>query len=193
VLKKVLKRIARAFSIAIVLPCAALAAFGRFQAGFEFSGHILSLMPGLPGSYLRVAYYFLTLDSCSLESHIGFGTFFSRSKATLGRRVYVGSFCILGNTIIGDRTQIASAVQVLSGRRQHGRDLDGRILGADENTFQVVHIGADCWIGAGAIVMDDVGEGSTIGAGSIVTSCIPPRSLAYGNPARVVKSVDKGS
>ena len=52
----------------------------------------------------------------------------------------------------------------------------------------VVPIGADCWIGAGAIVMAAVGEKTTIGAGSVVTRPIPPRSVAVGNPAKVIKS-----
>ena len=80
-----------------------------------------SLAPGLPGSYLRVAYYAMTLRSCSLDSHIGMGSFFAHPQASVGHRVYIGSLCVLGQTNIGDRTQIASGVQILSGRRQHGR------------------------------------------------------------------------
>jgi acetyltransferase-like isoleucine patch superfamily enzyme len=54
-----------------------------------------------------------------------------------------------------------------------------------------VGIGANCWIGASAIVMAAVGEGSTIGAGSIVTKAIPARVIAAGNPARVLRSLDQ--
>jgi maltose O-acetyltransferase len=36
--------------------------------------------------------------------------------------------------------------------------------------------------------MADIGEGTTIGAGSVVTRPIPPRSVAVGNPAKVIKS-----
>lgn len=48
-----------------------------------------------------------------------------------------------------------------------------------------------CWIGANVSVMAGVtiGEGSVIGAGSLVTKDIPPRSLAYGVPARVVRPI----
>jgi len=55
-----------------------------------------------------------------------------------------------------------------------------------------VTIGADCWIGAAAIIMADVGAGSTIGAGSVVSRPIPPRSVAVGSPARVIKTVAAG-
>jgi virginiamycin A acetyltransferase len=183
-----LKRIGWAVALVLTFPGAVLAAFGRFEGGFAFFAQALSLAPGLPGSYLRVAYYSMTLRSCSLDSHIGMGSFFAHPQASIGRRVYIGSLCVLGQTSIGDRTQIASGVQILSGRRQHGRDQDGRIEGAEQGVFEVIPIGSDCWIGAGAIVMADIGEGTTIGAGSVVTRPIPPRSVAVGNPAKVIKS-----
>lgn len=187
-LRGVIKSVGRAAALVLTFPWAVLAAFGRFEPGFAFSAQALSLAPGLPGSYLRVAYYAMTLRSCSFESHIGIGSFFAHSQASVGHRVYIGSLCVLGLTNIGDRTQIASGVQVLSGRRQHERSQDGRIEGSEGGAFEVVSIGPDCWIGAGAIVMAEIGEGTTIGAGSVVTRPIPARSVAVGNPAKVIKS-----
>lgn len=187
-LRNLAKRIGWATALVLTFPWALLAAFGHSKVGFAFFAQALSLAPGLLGSYLRVAYYSMTLRSCSLESHIGIGSFFAHSQASVGQRVYIGSLCILGQTIIGDRTQIASGVQVLSGRRQHGRGPEGRIEGAEEGIFETVPIGSDCWIGAGAIVMAEIGEGTTIGAGSVVTRPIPARSVAVGNPAKVIKS-----
>ncbi|MBZ5632295.1 MAG: acyltransferase [Acidobacteriia bacterium] len=183
-----IKRIAQLVALIATFPFALLAGFGRAARVFEFFAHLVALAPGLPGSYLRTAYYAMTLRSCSLESHIGMGSFFAHPQASVGNRVYIGSLCVLGQTDIGDRTQIASGVQILSGRRQHGRSQEGRIEGAEEGVFEVIPIGSDCWIGAGAIVMAEIGEGTTIGAGSVVTHPIPPRSVAVGNPARVIKS-----
>lgn len=53
-----------------------------------------------------------------------------------------------------------------------------------------ITIGRNAWVGAMAILLDgtDVGEGSIIGAGAVVTSAIPPYSIAAGNPARVMGS-----
>jgi|SRR5579859_424738 len=47
----------------------------------------------------------------------------------------------------------------------------------------------DVWLGARVIVLKGVtiGQGAVIGAGSVVTRDIPPRSVAVGQPARVVK------
>jgi len=90
--------------------------------------------------------------------------------------------------VIGERAQIASGVQILSGSRQHARNSAGEISGAEEGAFTTVTIGPDCWIGAAAVVMADVGQGTTIGAGSVVTRPIPDRSVAVGSPAQVVRA-----
>ena len=155
---------------------------------YLFWAHCSAALPGLPGDYFRIAYYHLTLDECALESRIEFGSFFAHPQARVGRGVYIGNYCVLGRTSIGDRTQIAAAVQILSGSRQHGRDSEGRILGAEHGAFETIAIGPDCWIGAGAIVMAEVGKGTTIGAGSVVTKPVPPGSVAVGSPARVIRS-----
>jgi len=186
-----LKRIVRFVAMIAVFPGALLAGFGRFEGPFELFAHMVAFAPGLPGSYLRVAYYAMTLRSCSLECHIGLGSFFAHSQASVGHRVYIGPLCVLGKTDIGDRTHIASGVQLLSGSRQHARTKDGRIEEA-ESVLELIPIGADCWIGAGAIVMAEIGEGTTIGAGSVVTRPIPPRSVAVGSPAKVIKSATEG-
>ena len=47
------------------------------------------------------------------------------------------------------------------------------------------------WIGANAVICGGVtiGEGSVIGAGSVVTKDIPPMVVAAGNPCRVIREV----
>ncbi len=54
-----------------------------------------------------------------------------------------------------------------------------------------VVIGDNVWIGARVIVLGGVtiGDDSCIGAGSLVTEDIPPRTLAAGVPARVIRSI----
>jgi acetyltransferase-like isoleucine patch superfamily enzyme len=190
--KRVLKSVALGVFLALVFPSAVLAGFGRWETAYAFLANAYALAPGKLGDYLRIAFYRLTLEACSLESCISFGSFFAHREVRLGAHVYIGSYCILGKTIIGERTQIASGVQILSGKQQHARDASGRITGSEHGAFTAVTIGADCWIGAAAVVMADVGEGSTIGAGSVVTRPIPPRSVAVGSPARVVTSTTTG-
>lgn len=57
-----------------------------------------------------------------------------------------------------------------------------------------VTIGDHAWIGMQSIILKGVtvGEGALVGAGSVVTSDIPPRCLAAGAPARVVRRLGPG-
>jgi len=185
-LRAVVKNGIRGAFLLAAFPLALLSGFGRLESLFAFGAQCCALVPALPGDYLRIAYYRLTLDHCAPDSRVQFGSFFAHSAARVGSGVYIGSYCVLGRTSIGDRTQIASQVQILSGARQHGRGAGGEILGSDHHRFESVSIGADCWIGAGAIVMAEVGAGSTIGAGSVVTKPVPAGSVAVGSPARVI-------
>lgn len=54
-----------------------------------------------------------------------------------------------------------------------------------------VHIGKNCWIGAGTIIVPGVtiGDNVVIGAGSIVTKDIPSNVLAFGNPCKVQREI----
>ena len=55
-----------------------------------------------------------------------------------------------------------------------------------------VHIGKNCWLGAGAIVLPGVtiGDNTVIGAGSVVTKDIPANVVAVGNPCRVLREIN---
>jgi acetyltransferase-like isoleucine patch superfamily enzyme len=188
-MKRIIKLVLHGLFLVVALPAAALAGFGRFPSMFALGAQAAATVPGIVGDYFRIAFYKLTLKRCSLYSRVSFGSFFAHSDATLGQGVYIGSYCILGNCWIGDRTQIASQVQILSGRQQHSRDSQGRISGSREGKFQPITIGSDCWIGASSIIMADIGMGTTIGAGSVVVQPVAAQVVAVGNPARVVKEL----
>jgi virginiamycin A acetyltransferase len=183
-MKNTAKRAMRGAFLAMAFPAAAGCGFGRWETMFLLFAQGMALAPGVLGDYLRIAFYRMTLEGCGATSRISFGSFFAHAEARVGERVYIGPYCVLGRAAIGANTQIATAVQILSGRGQHVRDEAGRISGSEGGRFVTVKIGEDCWIGAAAIVMADVGAGSTIGAGSVVTKEIPAGSVAVGVPAR---------
>ena len=56
-----------------------------------------------------------------------------------------------------------------------------------------VHIGRNCWIGAGAIILPGItiGENTVVGAGSVVTKDLPANVVAVGNPCRVLRQISE--
>ena len=55
-----------------------------------------------------------------------------------------------------------------------------------------VHIGRNCWLGAGVIVLPGVtiGDNTVVGAGSIVTKDLPANVVAVGNPCHVLREIN---
>ena len=189
-IRRLLKLGSFAVALLLVLPPILLATLerlaGKSEGVFVFFGQLLAACPGKPGSYLRGAYYFGTLASCSWETSIGFGSYFTHRDCRVASRVSTGGYCVIGHVSIGPNVRLASRVSIPSGKRQH-LDADGT-LGPGTH-FDRVSIGPDCWIGEGAIVMADVGEGCIVSAGAVVLHDAPAHSVIGGNPGRVLKSL----
>jgi maltose O-acetyltransferase len=104
----------------------------------------------------------------------------------LGAGAFLNFNCVILDVVevvIGDRTQIGPAVQILAA--DHPRDAATRASGLEFG--RPVRIGRNVWIGAGAIILPGVtiGDDAVIGAGSVVTRDVPAGATAFGNPARV--------
>jgi virginiamycin A acetyltransferase len=122
---------------------------------------------------------------------VSFGTVFSHPTAEVGREVYIGVYCCLGDVTLEDDVLISSHVSVINGAAQHGIDrLDVPIREQSGKWLRVV-IGRDSWIGERSVVMADVGAHCVIGAGSVVTQPIPDYAIAAGVPARVIRFRDR--
>jgi maltose O-acetyltransferase len=108
-----------------------------------------------------------------------------------GRNCFVNYNCVFLDCAaieIGDDLQMAPAVQLYTA--YHPLDRATRVAGWE--AAKPIRIGNGVWIGGGAIVLPGVtiGDGCVIGAGSVVTHDLPPGSVAVGNPARIVRSLD---
>ena len=90
-----------------------------------------------------------------------------------------------GNIYVGDNVMFGPNVTIATAA--HPVEPEQRRQGLQFNLD--VHIGANVWVGAGAVILPGVtiGENSVIGAGSVVTKDIPANVVAVGNPARVIK------
>ncbi len=111
--------------------------------------------------------------------HVHFGrNIYANFNLTLvdDTHIYVGD-----NTMFGPNVVVATAGHpLLPELREQGFQYNAP-----------VHIGRNCWIGAGAILLPGVtvGDNAVIGAGSIVTKDVPASVLAVGNPCRVLREI----
>lgn len=129
-------------------------------------------------------------ENCYIEPpfHANFGG----HHCHFGKNVYVNyNLTAVDDThiYVGDNTMMAPNVILASAA--HPLDPEERRKGYQYN--KPVHIGKNCWLGAGVIVVPGVsiGDDTVIGAGSVVTKDIPSGVVAVGNPCRVIKEIKR--
>jgi acetyltransferase-like isoleucine patch superfamily enzyme len=194
-MKRRLKSLANGVALLLVLPCLlayrlAGLALGPARA-FPGWSQAFSLVPGLTGVYLRRAFYRLVLPRCAGDCCLSFGTVFSHPTAEVGRGVYVGVYCCLGDVTLADDVLLGSHVSVMNGGAQHGIERLDVPVREQPGVWTRVTVGRDSWIGDRAVVLADVGQHCVIGAGSVVTRPIPDYAIAAGAPAKVLRYRDR--
>ena len=111
--------------------------------------------------------------------HVHFGkNIYANFNLTLvdDTHIYVGDY-----TMFGPNVTVATAGHpILPELREKGYQYNAP-----------VHIGRNCWIGAGAVILPGVtlGDNVVVGAGSIVTKDLPSNVVAVGNPCKVLREV----
>lgn len=113
------------------------------------------------------------------------------SNIELGERVFFNFNCTLLDVCkitIGDYSQFGSGVQILTPLHPLSAALRRK-----EEYGAPVTIGADVWVGSGAIILPGVtiGARTVVGAGSVVSRSLPEDVLAVGNPCRAIRRIDQ--
>jgi acetyltransferase-like isoleucine patch superfamily enzyme len=182
-----------------------MALFEAFERGAEVgAGLRLSLNARLvtPGNERRVRIG----RNCAIRGVLRCD---GEGRIALGDEVHVGDGVIVSarrSIEIGDGVLIAHGVQLFDNdthpadpqaRRDHFRAfLKLGPKGKKPDDFEVaaapIRIGPGAWLGFSSAVMKGVaiGEEAIVAAGAVVTADVPARSVAAGNPARLVKSLD---
>lgn len=134
----------------------------------------LQYIPTPLGRFLRAFFYSRTLAYVGKDAQFHLGSIVTDRRTRIGAGSRIGPSCSVGYAIIGSKVLFAQSIHVLSGRHQHIKD----------SQLNCVRIGDDCWVGAGAVIMGDVGAGSIVGAGAVVTKNHREGQTLVGNPAR---------
>jgi acetyltransferase-like isoleucine patch superfamily enzyme len=184
------------------------------------AGYLLKVIRSDPFELLRL--FSMGLNTAKyryLLRCVGKGTIVGRHTEIINTsRVRIGQKCLLQDAIyiragtegridIGDRAALNSFCRIFGhGRVEIGEDTqlgpgslitttDHDYRGELKASFKPVAIGKGVWIGANVTVLPgvEIGDYAVIGAGSVVTRSIPPRAVAVGVPARVIKWIDADS
>jgi maltose O-acetyltransferase len=117
--------------------------------------------------------------------HVDYGTQLRIGARTFANFGLVALDC--ASITIGEDVQIGPNVQLLTPTHP----LDPATRRAKIEAAEPIVIGANVWLGGGAIVLPGVtiGDHTVVGAGAVVTKDLPPCVVAVGNPARVIRSV----
>lgn len=157
------------------------------KTAFRGAVQFMSLLPGLPGVYIRGAFLTRTLASCHPTARVEFGVLMSEPGARVGAGVYVGPRCVLGLVNLENDVLLASGVQIPSGGKTHRFDDPTVPIRDQGGELRMVTIGEGAWVGDGAIVIADVGKGSIVAAGAVVAKPLPEFVIAAGVPAKVLR------
>lgn len=125
----------------------------------------------------------------------------------IGKNFYLGGNSVIGaveRIVIGDNVIIAGETRIFdnnnhptSPKKRKEMSMCGNFFGElwkwNKSEHSPVFIEDNVWIGEYCSILKGVtiGKGSIIGCRSVVTKSIPPYSIAAGNPARVVKRLEK--
>ena len=102
---------------------------------------------------------------------------------------FINIGCVLDVQVeLGRYAMLAPNVAIVGGDHTHNRPGVPIIFSGRPSYPPITVIGADAWIGFGAIIIAgvNIGRGAIVGAGSVVTKDIPPYEIHAGIPCRKI-------
>lgn len=168
----------------LTLPLALLSRLSDFV--FVTCAQFFALFPYAVGIVFRYEFYRFALRRCGRNVHVGFGSYFLYRDVELGDHVLIGAFNIVHHCDFGSWVMTAERCTFLSGPHYHLHARTDLPMALQGGRLRRIRIGDDCWIGAHAIVMAEVGSGAIVGAGAVVTQPVEAKAIVAGVPARPV-------
>lgn len=109
---------------------------------------------------------------------------------SIGKNVFINAGCKFqdqGGISIGDNVLIGHCVTIAT--LNHDFNIDKRAAMYAKG----VRISSDVWIASNAVILPGItiGTGAIVGAGAVVTKDVPPKAIVAGNPAKIIKYIEK--
>jgi UDP-2-acetamido-3-amino-2,3-dideoxy-glucuronate N-acetyltransferase len=140
-------------------------------------------------------YDFVNLYGCEIGDESRIGTFVEIQRgAKVGRRVKISSHTFICEGVeIEDHVFVGHGVMFINDRFPRATNPDGAPQTAADWQVVPTRVRRGASIGSGATILCgvEIGEDAIVGAGSVVTRNVPPRTIVAGNPARVLRPIDR--
>jgi acetyltransferase-like isoleucine patch superfamily enzyme len=140
---------------------------------------------------------FVNLYECTIGDDTRIGTFVEiQSGVMIGARCKVSSHTFICEGVtIEDEVFIGHNVSFINDLYPRATDESARPKGKDDWVLSRTLVRARASIGTSATILGgvEIGHGAIVGAGSVVTREVPPRTIVTGNPARVMRSIPDGA
>lgn len=136
-------------------------------------------------------YAFANLYGCTIGDESKIGTFVEIQKgAEIGRRVKISSHTFICEGVkIEDFVFIGHGVMFINDKYPRSTTESGDLQTEADWVCVPTLVKRGASIGSNATILCGVtiGEGAIVGAGSVVTRDVPPRTIVAGNPARILR------
>jgi acetyltransferase-like isoleucine patch superfamily enzyme len=134
----------------------------------------------------------LASNPLGLNHPVILATLHANSRLRIGDRFAMtgGTLCVADCIEIGNDVNIGANSGVID-TDFHPLSAELRIAHPQDGKTKPVVIEDNVFIGGNCIVLKGVtiGQGSVVGAGSVVTRCVPRGVIVAGNPARVIREI----
>lgn len=124
---------------------------------------------------------------------IGYGSYGCFNIRSLKVNITFGNYCCIADGVMYSRANHPVSkftMHPILYNIKYGNIHIKTINGVNNINYLPLIIGHDVWIGSNVIILTScckIGNGSVIGAGSIVTKDVPPYSIVAGNPAKKIR------
>ena len=146
------------------------------------------------GSKVRLS-KFINLYGCEIGDETKIGAFVEVQKnARIGARCKISSHTFICEGVeIEDNVFIGHGVMFINDSYPRAANPDGSLQTEADWKVEKTLIRKGASIGSGSTILSNItiGEGALVGAGSVVTRDVPPYAIVAGNPAKVLRYIDK--